>query len=157
MEPAVRTQVAALDPNLAVFGIETMQEHVDKSMLIPKLSAVLLGVFGVVGVVLATVGLYGVLSYMVRCQTHEIGIRMALGASSRGVLGMVARQGMLLAGVGLGISLALWRLAGSFLYGVSGTDPVTFIGVPVLLVAFVAALLARRAAQVDPMDALRYE
>jgi len=164
MTRAVRAQVAALDPNLAVFGIETMQEHVDKSLLIPKLSAVLLGVFGAVGLVLATVGLYGVLSYSVRRRTHEIGIRMAMGASASGVLRMVARQGMLLAGVGLviglAISLALWRLAGSFLYGIRATDPVTFIGVPLLLlvVAFVAALLpARRASQVDPMDALRYE
>ncbi|HVP46802.1 MAG TPA: ABC transporter permease [Bryobacteraceae bacterium] len=161
---AVRAQVAALDPNLAVFGIETMQEHVNKALLIPKLSAVLLGVFGGVGLVLATVGLYGVLSYSVRRRTREIGIRMALGASASGVLRMVARQGMLLAGVGLviglAISLALWRLAGSFLYGISATDPVTFIGVPLLLllVACVAALLpARRASQVEPMDALRYE
>ncbi|MBZ5593651.1 MAG: ABC transporter permease [Acidobacteriia bacterium] len=164
MTRAVRAQVAALDPNLAVFGIETMQEHVNKSLLVPKLSAVLLGVFGAVGLVLATVGLYGVLSYSVRRRTHEIGIRMALGASANGVMRMVARQGTLLAGVGLAIglaiSLALWRLAGSFLYGISATDPVTFIGVPLLLllVAFVAALLpARRAARVAPMDALRYE
>jgi predicted permease len=164
MTRAVRAQVAALDPNLAVFGIETMQEHVNKSLLIPKLSAVLLGVFGAVGLVLATVGLYGVLSYSVRRRTREIGIRMAMGASSSGVLRMVARQGMLLAGtglaLGLAISLALWRFAGSFLYGITAADRVTFIGVPLLLllVACVATLLpARRAAKVDPMDALRYE
>ena len=161
---AVRVQVAALDPNLAVFGIETMQEHVNKSLLIPKLSAVLLGVFGAVGLVLATVGLYGVLNYSVRRRTREIGIRMAMGASARGVLRMVALQGMLLAGaglaLGLAISLALWRFAGSFLYGITATDRVTFIGVPLLLllVAGVATLLpAQRAARVDPMDALRYE
>ena len=161
---AVRAQVAALDPNLAVFNIETMQEHVDKSLLIPRLSAVLLGVFGVVGLVLATVGLYAVLSYSVRRRTREIGIRMALGAHSGGVLRMIARQGMLLAGIGLVIgitvSLGLWRLAVSLLYGISATDSVTFIGVPLVLlaVAFIATLLpARRASQVDPMDALRYE
>jgi predicted permease len=164
MTRAVRAQVAALDPNLAVFGIETMQEHVNKSLLIPKLCAVLLGVFGGVGLVLATVGLYGVLSYSVRRRTREIGIRMAMGASARGVLRMVARQGLLLAGAGLAaglaISLAVWRFAASFLYGISATDRVTFIGVPMLLlfVAVVAVLLpARRAAHVDPMDALRYE
>jgi predicted permease len=164
MTRAVRAQVAALDPNLAVFGIETMQEHVNKSLLIPKLSAVLLGVFGAVGLVLATVGLYGVLSYSVRRRTREIGIRMAMGASSSGVLRMVARQGMLLAGtglaLGLAISLALWRFAGSFLYGITATDRVTFIGVPLLLllVACLATLLpARRASRVDPMNALRHE
>ncbi len=164
MTGAVRAQIAALDPNLAVFGVQTMQEHVDKSMLIPKLSAVLLGVFGAVGLVLATIGLYGVLSYAVRRRTREIGIRMALGASAQGVLRMVARQGMCLAGVGLVIGLAMafgvWRLAASLLYGISATDRVTFIGVPALLlvVAFVATLVpARRAARVDPMDALRWE
>ncbi|PYT27625.1 MAG: hypothetical protein DMG57_17610 [Acidobacteria bacterium] len=161
---AVRAQVAALDPNLAVFNIEGMQEHVNKSLLIPKLSAVLLGVFGAVGLVLATVGLYGVLSYSVRRRTREIGIRMALGAHAGGVLRTVAGQGLLLAcvglAIGLGISLAVWRFAASFLYGISATDSVTFIGVPaaLLAVAFVAALLpARRASHVDPMEALRYE
>ena len=161
---AVRAQVAALDPNLAVFNIEGMQEHVNKSLLIPKLSAVLLGVFGAVGLVLATVGLYGVLSYSVRRRTREIGIRMALGAHAGGVVRTVAGQGLLLAcvglAIGLGISLAVWRFAASFLYGISATDSVTFIGVPaaLLAVAFVAALLpARRASHVDPMEALRYE
>jgi predicted permease len=164
MTRAVRAQIAALDPNLAVFGVQTMQEHVEKSMLIPKLSAVLLGVLGAVGLVLATIGLYGVLSYSVRRRTREIGIRMALGASAKGVLRMVAAQGMWLAGVGLVIGLAMafgvWRLAASLLYGISATDGVTFIGVPALLlvVAFVASLVpARRASHVDPMDALRWE
>jgi len=164
MTRPVRAQIAALDPNLAVFGVQTMQEHVDKSMLVPRLSAVLLGVFGVVGLVLATIGLYGVLSYSVRRRTHEIGIRMALGASAKGILRLVAGQGMWLAGIGLAIGLAIsfavWRLAAGLLYGISATDGVTFIGVPLLLlgVAVVASLIpARRASQVDPMDALRYE
>jgi len=160
----VRGQVAVLDPNLAVFNIETMQEHVDKSLLIPRLSAILLGAFGTVGLVLAAVGLYGVLSYSVRHRTREIGIRMALGAATGGVLRMVVRQGLLLVcfgvAIGLGISLALWRFAASFLYGISATDRVTLIGVPLVLLAvtLLAVLLpARRTSQVDPMEALRYE
>ncbi len=164
MTRAVRAQIASLDPNLAVFGVQTMQEHVDKSMLVPRLSAVLLGLFGAVGLVLATIGLYGVLSYSVRRRTREIGIRMALGASAKDVLGLVTGQGMWLAGIGLAIGLAIsfgvWRFAASLLYGISATDGVTFIGVPLLLlaVAFVATLVpARRAARVEPMDALRWE
>jgi len=160
----VQAQIAALDPNLAVFGVQTMREHVEASMLLPRLSALLLGVFGAVGLVLATVGLYGVLSYSVRRRTREIGIRMALGASAKGILGMVTQQGMWLAGIGLAIGLAIsagvWRFAASFLYGISATDRVTFVGVPLVLVivAFVASVLpARRAAKVDPMDALRWE
>ena len=160
----VRQQIAALDPNLAVDNIETMDEHVDKALLIPRLSAVLLGVFGAVGLTLATVGLYGVMSYSVRRRTREIGIRMALGARTGGVLRLVARQGLALAGIGVAIGLALSllvsRFAASLLYGISATDPLTFIAVPTLLliVAVLAVLLpARRAAKTDPLAALRYE
>ena len=160
----VRQQVEALDPNLAVFNIETIKEHVGKALLIPRLCAWLFGVFGLVGLTLATVGLYGVMSYSVRRRTREIGIRMALGAPASGVLRMVARQGLILALVGLtaGLALALAasRFAASFLYGISATDRATFIGVPLVLlaVALVAILLpARRAARVDPLVALRYE
>jgi predicted permease len=160
----VRQEIASLDPNLAVSGTETMREHVNGALLIPRLSAVLLGVFGAVGLTLATVGLYGVMSYSVRRRTREIGIRMALGARSGGVLGLVARQGLALAGIGVAIGLALAlmgsRFAASLLYGVSATDPLTFIVVPALLlaVAALAVLLpARRAARTDPLRALRYE
>ena len=160
----VRQQVEALDPNLAVFNIETIKEHVGKALLIPRLCAWLFGVFGLVGLTLATVGLYGVMSYSVRRRTREMGIRMALGAPASGVLRMVARQGLILALVGLtaGLALALAasRFAASFLYGISATDRTTFIGVPLVLlaVALVAILLpARRAARVDPLVALRYE
>ncbi len=160
----IRAQIAALDPDLAIFNPETMQEHVNKSMLLPRISAILLGVFGAVGLTLATIGLYGVMSYSVRRRTREIGIRMALGARPRGVLWMVLRQGLMLTGVGLviglGLALALGRFTASLLYGVSGTDLLTFLTVPaVLLAAALAAMVfpALRAARVEPTTALRYE
>jgi predicted permease len=164
LEHAVRSQIRALDPNLPVFNIETMNEHVNKSMLLPRLCATLLGVFGLVGVVLATLGLYGVMSYAARARTREIGIRLAVGAQPRGILRMVAGQGLLLAGIGvaagLAIAFAVSRFTASLLYGVSATDALTFIGVPLLMlaVALVAVLIpARRAARVDPLEALHYE
>jgi ABC-type lipoprotein release transport system permease subunit len=159
----VQAEIHALDRNLAVFNAETMQEHVEKAMLLPRLTAALLGVFGVAGLVLATVGLYGVMSYSVRRRTREIGIRMALGAPASGVLGMVVRQGMLLAGtglaIGLALALALSRFTASLLYGISPTDAVTFVGVPAVLaaVALAATLLpAHRASRTDPWIALHY-
>jgi predicted permease len=160
----VRAQIAALDPTLAVFNTETMREHVDKSFLLPRISATLLGVFGAVGLTLAAIGLYGVMSYVVRSRTREIGIRMALGAEPRGVMMMVLRQGLGLTAlgltIGLAIALALGRYTASLLYGISGTDLVTFIAVPavLLVVAFMAIVLpAFRAAHVEPTTALRYE
>jgi predicted permease len=163
-ESAIRAEIRKLDPNLPVFGIETMQEHVDKSMLLPRLCATLLGVFGGVGLILATVGLYGVISYSVRSRTREIGIRLALGAESRRVIRMVLQQGLglVVAGLlaGLALAFVLGRFAASLLYGVSGTDTFTFVFVPFALVMVgTAAILipARRASRVDPMGALRYE
>jgi predicted permease len=160
----VRDQIALLDPNMAVFNTETMQEHVDKSLLLPRLSAVLLGVFGTVGLTLAAIGLYGVMSFSVRRRTREIGIRMALGADPGSVLRMVLRQGLTLTAIGLaiglGIALALSRYTASLLYGISGTDRLTFLVVcAVLLAAALAAIVfpARRAARVEPTRALRYE
>jgi predicted permease len=160
----VREQIAALDPNMAVFNTETMQEHVDKSLLLPRISALLLGVFGAVGLTLAAIGLYGVMSYLVRRRTKEIGIRMALGAKPPAVLTMVFRQGLILTGIGLAIglaiSLALGRFTASLLYGTSGTDLLTFLVVsPVLLAtsALAIAVPAFRAAHVQPTTALRCE
>jgi predicted permease len=161
---AVRQQIAALDPNMAVFNAETMQEHVDKSLLLPRISALLLGVFGAIGLTLAAIGLYGVMSYSVRRRTREIGIRMALGAKRPTVLRMILRQGLILTAIGLAIGLAiafaLGRFTASVLYGTSGTDLLTFVTVSlVLLVTAVAAVLvpALRAAHVEPITALRYE
>ena len=160
----VREQIAALDPNMAVFNTETMQEHVDKSLLLPRISALLLGIFGAVGLTLAAIGLYGVMSYSVRRRTREIGIRMALGANPRAVLRMVLRQGLILTGIGLGvglvIALVLGRFTASVLYGTSGTDLLTFAVVSVVLLgtATVAILIpAFRAAHVQPTKSLRYE
>ena len=160
----LRAEIAALDPTMAVFNTETMQQHVDKSMLLPRISATLLGVFGLLGLTLAAIGLYGVMSYSVRRRTREIGIRMALGAKPGSVLAMVLRQGLTLTGVGLGIglalALALGRFTASLLYGISGTDRLTLIAVSAVL--FLAALVASlvpayRAAHVAPSTALRYE
>jgi ABC-type antimicrobial peptide transport system permease subunit len=160
----LRAEIAALDPTLAVFNTETMQQHVDKSMLLPRISATLLGVFGLLGLTLAAIGLYGVMSYSVRRRTREIGIRMALGANPHSVLAMVLRQGLTLTGVGLAvglaIALALGRFTASLLYGISGTDRLTLVAVSAVL--FLAALGASlvpayRAAHVAPSTALRYE
>jgi predicted permease len=160
----VRDQVAALDPNMAVFNTETMQQHVDKSLLLPRISSLLLGIFGVIGLTLASIGLYGVMSYSVRRRTREIGIRMALGAKRPTVLRMILRQGLILTAIGLAIglaiALALGRFTASVLYGTSGTDLLTFVTVSlVLLVTAVAAVLvpALRAAHVEPTTALRCE
>ena len=141
-----------------------MTEHVDKSMLLPRLCATLLGLFGTVGIILATVGLYGVMSFGARARTKEIGIRMALGAQPANVLRMITGEGLLLVGLGLAIglalALALTRFTSSLLYGVSATDLATFIGVPAIMLAvtIVAVLIpARRAARVAPLEALHYE
>jgi predicted permease len=164
MARTVREQITTLDPNMAVFNIETMDQHVDKSLLLPRISALLLGIFGAVGLTLAAIGLYGVMSYSVRCRTREIGIRMALGAKPRKVLRMILRQGLTLTAIGLaiGLSIALvvGRFAASVLYGTSGSDLLTFVVVSaVLLVTAAVAILipAMRAARVEPTVALRYE
>jgi predicted permease len=164
LESLVRQQIAALDPNMAVFNAETMREHVDKSLLIPRISALLLGIFGAIGLTLAAIGLYGVMSYSVRRRTREIGIRMALGAKRPTVLRMILRQGLILTAIGLAIglaiALALGRFTASVLYGTSGTDLLTFVIVSLVLLATAAVAVlvpALRAAHVEPTTALRYE
>jgi predicted permease len=160
----VRQEVAALDGELPVSGVKTMPEYLDRLLSAPKSVAGLVGIFGLVALALAAMGLYGVMSYAVAQRTREIGIRMALGSSVAMVFGWLLKQGMRLAFVGIGIGLlaafALTRLLRSLLYGVSATDPLTF-GLIALLLALVALLAcwlpARRATKVDPLIALRCE
>ena len=161
---AVRGEIHSLDPTLAVYNSETIEEHMRSALFLPRLAGTLFGVFGFVGLVLAAVGLYGVMSYSVSRRTKEIGIRLALGAQTGGVQALVIRQGMaltLIASVlGLCAALAVAKLSSSFLYGVKPNDLVTFTTVPIFLgaVALLASWIpARRAAKVDPLTALRYE
>jgi predicted permease len=161
---AVRRQIHSLDPAMAIFNEETMEEHVRTAFFLPRLAATLFGAFGCIGLVLATVGLYGVMSYMVSRRTREIGIRMAMGAQPGMVERLVLRQGLMLiliaAALGWPAAWMLSRLAASFLYGIHPHDALTFTVVPPFLAAI--ALLAcwipaRRAASIDPMLALRAE
>lgn len=161
---AVRQQIHALDPSLAVFNEQTMEEHVHTAFFLPHLAAILFGTFGFIGLVLASVGLYGVMSYAVSRRTREIGIRMALGARPGTVERLVLQQGMVLTIIALMLGWpAAWmlsKLASSFLYGIQPHDAFTFAIVPPLLVLIALAacwIPARRAASVDPMQALRTE
>ncbi|HET9994451.1 MAG TPA: ABC transporter permease [Candidatus Acidoferrum sp.] len=161
---AVRTQVNQLDRNLALTNGQTIGQTLAQGLWPSRMGAALLGLFGLLALVLASIGIYGVLSYSVSQRTSEIGIRMALGAQSKQVLALVLKQGMLLAVIGavLGVVVALpvARLASTLLYGVSPTDPLTYISITLLLitVALLACYIpARRATRVDPLVALRYE
>ncbi|HTG14117.1 MAG TPA: FtsX-like permease family protein, partial [Blastocatellia bacterium] len=161
---AVRAQVREIDPDLPVTRIMPMTEVVARSVWQPRLYTALFGVFAAVALILATVGIYGVMSYSVTERTREIGLRMALGAQRQDVLKLVVGQGIILASIGVGVGLAaavgLTRLMTSLLFDVTATDPFTFAAVSVLLtgVALGACFVpARRAAKVDPMIALRYE
>jgi ABC-type antimicrobial peptide transport system permease subunit len=159
---AVQSQVYALDPTMAVYNVETMEEHVRAAYLLPRVAAMLFGVFGGIGLVLATVGLYGVMSFAVSRRTREIGIRIAVGARPAAVLQLVLLRSVTLTLVALAFGWpAAWllaRIASAFLYGISPHDAVTFTIVPLLLifVALAAAWIpARRAAAINPTEALR--
>ena len=141
-----------------------MEELISVSQSRPRFLTLLLTIFSAVALVLAVVGIYGVLSYLVAQRGKEFGLRMALGAPRGHVLGLVLKQGALLAivglGAGLGVSLAMTRLMSTLLYGIRATDPVTFLVMPAALAAAALAasfLPARRATKVDPMVTLRYE
>ncbi len=164
LAPAVRRESQAIDPSQPLYNVSTMDEVVAQSIAAQRLSTTLLAFFAGVALLLAGVGIYGVMSYAVTQRRHEIGVRMALGAQPRDVLRMVVGQGMLLAlvglALGLGGALALTRVLSSLLYGVSATDLTVFLAVPFALaaVALLANLVpARRAMRVDPLVALRYE
>jgi ABC-type antimicrobial peptide transport system permease subunit len=161
---AVVAQIHSLDPQLAIANIRTMDQEMASSVAAPKFNTFVLGLFAFFALFLAAIGIYGVLAYAVAQQSHEIGIRMALGAQRRDVMRVILIQGARLALGGLAIgtlaAFGLTRLMASLLYGISASDPLTFAAVAIVLLA--VALLAcyipaRRAMRVDPMIALRYE
>src|SRR6185369_9435179 len=161
---AVRKEVQTLDPNLPLFDVKTLTEHMRFALFPPKIAATVLGVFGLVALLLSAIGIYGITSYTVAQRTHEIGIRLALGAQLSDVLKLVLSHGLKLTIIGAAIGLfgayLATRAITSVLYGVSATDPLTFVGVSVLLigVALVACYVpSRRATRVDPLVALRNE
>jgi putative ABC transport system permease protein len=160
----VREQVQSVNPELPVFGAQTLNEVLSVSLSERRFSMEMVGLFALTALLLAGLGIYGLISYIVSERTHEIGIRLALGAQSRNILRMVLRQGLRLAiagaAVGLVCALIVSHLMAGLLYGVRPTDPLTFAGVALLLigVALLASYIpARRVIRVDPLVALRYE
>jgi len=161
---AMQREMRNLDTTLPLYGMKTLKDHMKIPLFPAKMAAGALGSFGVLALVLAAVGIYGVMSYVVAGRTREIGLRMALGAQTGNVSRLILRQGMTLAligsCVGLAIAFGATRLLKSVLYGVNPADPLTFLGVTLLLgtVALLACWIpARRASRVDPMIALRAE
>jgi putative ABC transport system permease protein len=164
MVEAVRQTVWSLDRDQPIRRIATMQDRLADVFAPRRFNMLVFGLFALIALLLAALGIYGVIAYSVAQRTHEIGIRMALGATSRDVLWLVVRQGMLLTLIGValgtGAALALTRILKNLLFGVSATDPATFVGIALLLtgVAFIASYIpARRATKVDPLVALRHE
>ena len=161
---AVRSAAAAVDPNLALFSVMTLDAVTNISLLPVKIAATVAGTLGILALALGAIGLYGVMSYLVRQRTREIGIRMALGAQRGAVVDLVTRHGMRWTGIGLAIGLAasfaVAKLIAGFLYGVGPADPTAFVGIALLLLgtAYVACYIpARGASRIDPLAALREE
>jgi putative ABC transport system permease protein len=160
----VRSVVSEINPNVPVAKIATMEQVLSDSIAQPRRTMLLLGVFATVALSLATLGLYGVLAHFVNQRTHEIGVRVALGAGTGGVIALVLRRGLLLVGggvvIGIGGALATTRFMQSMLFGVETTDVSTFVVISLVLamVAAAACLIpAYKAARVDPLNALRAE
>jgi len=160
----VRREVLALDRNVPLTAVQTMRERAAEVTSRTRFIAVVLGLLAGLALLLAGIGIYGMLAYSVSARTREVGIRMALGAQQADVIRLVLKEGLSLAGIGVGLgllaSLALTRLMEGMLFGVSANDPLTFSAITLLLlgVAWLACWLpARRATKVDPLVALRYE
>ncbi|HEX8678696.1 MAG TPA: FtsX-like permease family protein, partial [Chthoniobacterales bacterium] len=161
---AIQAEIRNLDAELPIYSAKTLTEHMGTSLFPARMAAMALGSFGLLALVLAAVGIYGVMSQVVAGRTREIGLRMALGAQLSDVQKLILRQGMMLAAIGSAVGLAVAfggaQLLKSFLYGVSASDPVTFTAIALLLltIALLACWIpARRASRVDPMIALRAE
>jgi putative ABC transport system permease protein len=161
---AAREQIAAVDPDLPLYNIKPMDKVITESIVGIAYVAAMMAVLGVIALVLASVGVFGVMSYSVSERAHEIGVRRSLGAQTGDILRMVLRSGMFLTFLGLAIGVPvaflLARALAALLFGVEAADPFSFIGLPLLLAAVAALacyLPARRAARLDPLKALRYE
>jgi putative ABC transport system permease protein len=164
LAPSVMAAIHSVDPDQPITNIHTMTRSIHDRAIGLNYVATLMGVFGAIALLLSAIGVYGVIAYMVSEQTRDIGIRMAMGASRGSVLAAIFRRGMLVTAAGLAVGLpvayALARLLASLIYGVTATDPATFIGIPLALIAAVCLAIyvpARRAMNIDPIVALRYE
>jgi putative ABC transport system permease protein len=159
-----RREIARLDPDQPISDVRTMEARIDRSLKNQRFNMVLLAVFASCALTLAAIGIYGIVAYAVTERTHEIGVRVALGAQRQDIMRMVVRQGMTMTLIGTGAGLAaafgVTRVMSTLLFGVSAADPITFAVIPLLLLAVAAwacYVPARRATRVDPIVALRCE